>query len=115
MAQEKKKVKIWTAVKDAQAGVMVTEKEALLVADRNNYVAATPNGVVLAGKSIVRNVTSENIRQGGIFVKMNDLTQMVPTTLVTPMPGHIPFPPLGFVMDIVKDMPFFIAMAATSI
>ena len=111
MAQNKEKVKIWTAVRDAQAGFMVTEKKAAMIADRNNYMSVSKNGSLISGKSITLNTTSENIRNGGIFVKMNDITQMIPTTLVTPMPGQIPFPPLGMLMGILKDMPFFLAMA----
>ena len=34
---EKKHIRIWTAVKDAQAGMMITERKALVIADRNNY------------------------------------------------------------------------------
>lgn len=109
---EKKHVRIWTAVKDAQAGIMVTEKKALVIADRNNYFAATPNGSVITGKSIVFNTMSENVRDGGMWTRYNDLVQMIPTTLVTPMPAHIPFPPLGFAMGILDDLPFFLAMAA---
>jgi hypothetical protein len=41
---------------------------------------------------------------------MNDIVKMIPTTLVTPMPGQIPFPPLALITGIMKDMPFFIAM-----
>ena len=111
MAQQKKNVKIWTATSDAQAGIMVEETKAYLIADRSNYVVATKNGPILSGRGITFNTTSENISEGGMFVKMNDLVQMIPSTLVTPMPAHIPFPPLGFALGILKDLPFFLAMA----
>lgn len=107
---QKKNIKIWTATSKSSAGFMVTEKKALMIADRQNYVAATPNGTVITGKSIVLNTSSENIRNGGLFVKMNDFTQMIPTTLTTPMPGQIPFPPLGLISGIVKDMAFMMAL-----
>lgn len=107
---QKKKVKIWTAARDSSAGFMITENKAFMVADRANHFVASPNGAIITGKSVVLNTTSENIRNGGLFVKMNDLTQMVPTTLVTPMPGQIPFPPLGFVTAMVKDLAFMIAL-----
>ena len=108
--KQKSTVKIWTATRDSQAGFMVMENKALMVADRNNFVATTKNGTIITGKSIVLNTASENIRNGGLFVKMNDLVQMVPTTLVTPMPGQVPFPPLAFVTTIMKDMGFMLAM-----
>jgi len=111
MAQKQKaNVKIWTATKDSQAGFMVAEEKAYMVANRNNFVATSKNGTIITGKSIVLNVTSENIRNGGLFVKMNDFVQMIPTTLVTPMPGQIPFPPLAFITTIMKDMGFMTAL-----
>lgn len=112
---QKKYVKIWTAKPKASAGFMVTEKKALMIADRNNYVAATPNGTVITGKSIVLNTSSENIRAGGMFVKMNDFTKMIPTTLTTPMPDQIPFPPLGLISGIVDDMSFMMALMNTPV
>lgn len=115
MSQQKKHVKVWTAVKNAQAGMMVTENKAYVIANRSNYFAATPNGTVITGQSIVFNTMSENIREGGLFTKMNDIVQMIPTTLVTPMPAHIPFPPLGFANAIIEDMPFFLAMAGGAV
>jgi len=109
---QKKNYKIWTATKDSQAGLMLTEKEAVLVANRSNFVAATPIGIALNGNSIAMNTTSENIKNGGIFNKMNDIVQLIPTTLVTPMPAQVPFPPLAFASEIVQMVPFFLAMVA---
>ena len=111
MAQKQKAhVKIWTATRDSQAGFMVMENKAYMVADRNNFVGVTKNGTVIAGKSIVLNVTSENIRAGGLFVKQNDIVQMVPQTLVTPMGSQTPFPPLGLMSSVMKDMGFMTAL-----
>lgn len=110
MAKQKATAKIWTASKDSQAGFMVMEDKAVMAADRNNFVSTTKNGTVITGKSIVLNTVSENIRNGGLFIKMNDLVQMVPTTLVTPMPAQVPFPPLAFVTTILKDMGFMTAL-----
>lgn len=107
---QKNKVKIWTASENTAAGFMVTENKAYMIADRSNHFVASPNGAIITGKSIVFNTTSENIRAGGFFIKMNDIVQMIPTTLVTPMPSQVPFPPLGFVSAIVKDLAFVTAM-----
>lgn len=104
------KIKIWKAVDDAEAGLQVTQNSAILAGNRSNFVAATKNSVVITGQSISFGTVSENIRKGGFFIEMNDFIQMVPTTLVTPMPAQIPFPPLGLVVNIVKDLPFFLAM-----
>jgi len=115
MAQQKKNVKIWTAVRDTKAGVMVTPKEAYMVANGTNYIGVSENGAIIAGNSISFHTLSENQRHAGMFVKMNDIVQMIPTTLVTPMPAQVPFPPLSFASEIVEDLPMFIAMGASSI
>jgi len=92
---KKDTVKIWTATRNSKAGFMVSEETVIMAADRNNFFAASKDGVIASGQSIVLNTTSENIRNGGAFVKMNDFTQLIPTTLVTPMPSQIPYPPLS--------------------
>lgn len=110
---QQKQVKVWTASKDAPAGFQVEEKAAYLIGSRANFVVADGNGVTLNGKSITLGTGSENIRSGGLFVGMNDIIRMIPTTLVTPMPHQIPFPPMGLVTGLMKDLPFFVAMLNT--
>ena len=81
MAEKTKgNIKIWTATNDSQAGFMVTPRNVVMAANRTSFIAASPNGVLLAGKSIVFNVPSEDIRQGGLFVQTNDMVKMIPTT-----------------------------------
>lgn len=103
-------VKIWKATKHAPAGLMVDQKFSMLIGNQKNFVVAHNAGVTLMGNSITMGTASENIRKGGFFVEMNDFVKMVPTTLVTPMPQQVPFPPLAIVSSVMKDMPFFLAM-----
>jgi len=112
MADESQKhVKVWRATKKSPAGVQVEEKTAYLIGNRDNFVAASDTGVVISGgKGITFNTSSENIRKGGLFIEMNDFVQMIPTSVVTPMPGQIPFPPLALISSVMKDMPFFMAL-----
>jgi hypothetical protein len=106
-----KNIKVWRATPNSPAGLQVEEKTAYLIGNRTNFVAVGATGVVLSGGSgISFNTTSENVRRGGLFIEMNDLVKMIPTTLVTPMPGQIPFPPLAMITNIMKDMPFFMRM-----
>lgn len=109
----KKDYKIWTAVKGGP-GMMVTPEEAYLVGSRTNFVAASKSGVSIMGNSITIGTISENVRQGGLFVGMNDFVRMIPSTIVTPIPPQIPWPPLGMITTVLKDLPFFLAMMAGS-
>lgn len=108
--ESRKNIKIWTATPDAKAGLMVTPEASFLVGNSKNFIAANNTGISLMGKSISFGVPSENQRHGGLFIKMSDITQMIPTTLATPMPAQIPWPPLGMVDKILRDLPFFMAM-----
>lgn len=112
MAASEKNFKIWKAVPDANAGVQVTPEASQLVGSKYNFVAATNHGISLMGKSITIGTTSENVRTGGLFIKMNDFVRMIPQTMVTPIPSQIPFPPLGMITAITLDLPFFMAMMA---
>lgn len=115
MAQQKKHVKIWTAVRDSKVGMMVSEKEAYMVANGTNYVGVNENGIILAGNGISFHTLSENKRNAGLFVERNDIVKLIPTTLVTPMSDNNPYPPLAFANEIVEDMPLFLALSATAV
>lgn len=112
MAASEQNFKIWTATNTSSAGVMVTPKASFLVGTPSNFVVAGDGGIGLMGKSISMGTLGENIRQGGLFIKMNDFVRMIPQTMVTPIPSQIPFPPIGMITSILSDLPFFIAMMA---
>lgn len=105
-----RRVKVWRVSKESTAGMEVSENTAVMAGSRSNFVAAHQSGITIVGKSINFGVSSENQRHGGMFVKMNDFTQMIPTTLTTPMPGQIPWPPFGLASSLLKDLPFFLGM-----
>lgn len=107
---QRKHSKIWRATKSSPAGVMVQEKAAFLIGNRSNFVVADDGGVNITGSSITLNTGSENIRKGGLWVEGNNIVQMIPTTLVTPMPANTPWPPLGLISGVVEDIPFFLSI-----
>ena len=110
----KKDYKIWTAVSGGP-GMMVTPEDAFLIGNKNNFIVANKGGVSIIGNSITLGTVSENIRRGGLFVNMNDFIRMIPSTIVTPIPANIPYPPLGMAATILKDLPFFIAMMGVTL
>lgn len=108
---EKANFKIWRATKDSAAGFMVTPNSAVMAGSKDAFIAATKNGIALSGPiSLI--ATGEQIRQGGLFVKMNDFVKMIPSTIVTPIPDQIPFPPVALMTSVAKSLPFIIAMMA---
>lgn len=105
-----KKIRVWRVSKESTAGIEVTDKSVVIAGSRNNFIAAHENGITVMGKAINFATSSENQRHGGMFVKMNDFVKMVPTTITTPMPDQIPWPPFGLASSLMKDLPFFLGM-----
>ena len=110
----KNTLRVWQAVKDGPA-CMVSPEAAYLIGSKYNFLAAHKDGVSVVGRSISFGTTGENIRQGGIFVGMNDFMKMIPSTIVTPIPSQIPFPPIGMIASVAQDLPFFMAMVAVAL
>jgi hypothetical protein len=110
-SEKTRNFKIWKSNPSADAAFMVTPDTAFLIGNEKNFVAASPVGVCLTG-NVTFNCLSEQRRQGGLFITMNDFVRMVPQTIVTPIPSQIPFPPIAFPLSILVGLPFFIAMLA---
>ena len=108
---DKRKVKVWRASKTSQTAFTVEEGSAKMVGSRTNFIAADKEGVAISG-NISFVTISENIRRGGLFLELNDFVRMIPTTIVTPMPSQIPWPPLGMITSLAKDLPIFLSLLA---
>lgn len=106
---DKKDFKIWTANSQAPAGVMVTPESSFLIGTPKNFIVASKEGLGFIGKSITIGTTSENLRQGGLFVNTNDFMKLIPSNMYFPVPSQIPFPPLAAMWTAVKDTAFLIA------
>lgn len=108
MASEEK-IRIWKATSDSPSGFMVTPDAVVMAGTKSNFIAIDNNGTNIAGPISLMS-SSDQIRQGGLFVQMNDFIKMIPGTIVTPIPAQIPFPPIALVANIAESMPFLLAM-----
>lgn len=109
--ESKARFKIWKATTDSAAGFMITPDTAVMAGSPKNFIAVNESSTYISGP--ISLVTSgEQIRQGGLFIHMNDFVRMIPSTIVTPIPPQIPFPPVQLFASIAKQMPFVLAMAA---
>ena len=100
-----KTTKVWKASRTSKAGMLVSENNALMVAG-NNIVAVTEQGITLSGP-ISLGADAASIRRGGLFIGLNDFTDMIPSTIITPLPKQIPFPPITGVLGLARDVAFF--------
>jgi hypothetical protein len=101
--------KVWKTSRTSSAGFVVTDTEALVVGNENNVIAVNEQGVTIAGPiSLVADAA--NIRRGGLFTGLNDFTDMIPSTIVTPIPKQIPSPPITGLMNIKQDVAYFMSL-----
>jgi hypothetical protein len=111
MAIPKSKFRIWKADRDSAAGFMVTPEYTVMAGAKSSFFAASKEGCFISGPLTLIS-TGEQIRQAGLFVKMNDFVKMIPSTIVTPIPDQIPFPPVAMFTSVAKSLPFMLAFLA---
>ena len=101
--------RVLKASKDSDASLVLSKKSAKLVGNSKNFIAVDDRGVTIKGPiSIVADGTG--IRKGGLFVEMPDMIQMIPSTIVTPLPKQIPIPPVHGLIGIKSDVAFFLSL-----
>jgi len=101
--------RIIRASKIAKAGIKITEQSISIVGDERNLINVDDRGITLKGPiSIVAD--GANIRRGGLFVGLPDFLQMIPSTMFTPLPQQVPFPPIAGLVNIGKDVAFFASL-----
>lgn len=103
------RIKIWKVSQDNESGFMVTPDSTVMAGNSKNFIVANENGVTISGPLSIM-TTSEQIRQGGLFVQMPDFIRMIPQTIVTPIPSQIPVPPVAMFASIAISIPFLMAL-----
>jgi hypothetical protein len=101
--------KVWKVSGSTETGFMVTPDTVVMAANEKNFIVVDQNGVNISGPLSIM-TTSDNIRQGGLFVQQNDFVKMIPGTIVTPIPQHIPMPPVALFASIAKSIPILMAL-----
>ena len=97
------------ASSQGKAGVEITEQSAALVGNQNNFIVCNESGTYVKGPiSFITDATG--IRKGGLFVGLNDFLHMVPSTIISPIPTQIPFMPVGGLVNLTRDLAFFLAL-----
>jgi hypothetical protein len=105
---ENETTKVFAASSNAKAGIELSEDSAALVGDSRHFVIADDRGTTIKGPvSIVADAMS--IRRGGLFVGLNDFLHMIPSTIISPIPNQIPMPPMHGIINLQKDLTFFLA------
>lgn len=103
--------RVWKASRTAAAGMVINEDSVLMIGNKDNLIAVDNRGTTIAGP-ISLATDARNIRRGGLFVGLNDFTDMIPSTIITPLPKQIPLPPIQGLIGIAEDVAFFMSLLA---
>lgn len=103
------RTRVFRTSQSSPASVMVTDTSASVIGDDKHFIICDERGTTIKGPvSIVADGPGRRV--GGLFVGGNDFMNCVPSTIVTPIPQLIPFPPIFAVVNIAKDVSFFASL-----
>ena len=100
--------KVWRSSRTSKAAMTISEDQGAIVSG-DNIVAVNKNGITLSGPISIT-ADAMNIRKGALFVGLNDFMSMIPSTLITPFPQQIPMPPIGGIINLTRDVVFFMSL-----
>jgi hypothetical protein len=108
MATKNPRARVIRTSESSKSSLYIEDNSISMIGNSKNFIVCDERGITLKGAiSIIAD--SFNIRTGGLFVGLNDFVEMIPSTIVTPIPKKVPFPPIFAVKEIVKDVAFFTA------
>ena len=104
-----KKARVLRTQSSAKAGIYVEDNAVSIVGDSRHFIVADDRGITIKGPvSFVSD--SMGRRTAGLFTGINDFLEMIPQTIITPIPSKIPFPPVFALTNIATDLAFFMAL-----
>lgn len=96
------------AALDAPAGILVEEKNISIVGTSQNFVKVGERGTGIRGPECHINIGPMR-RMGGMWVDQIEFLQMIPKTIITPIPTIMPMPPMMAMVNLAQDVAFFAA------
>ena len=85
------------------------DKAVSIVGDSRHFITVDDRGITFKGP-ISHISDSLGRRTAGLFTGINDFLEMIPQTIVTPVPSKIPNPPMYATVNMTQDVAFFMAM-----
>jgi hypothetical protein len=101
--------KVFRTHPSSKASLLLKDNSVAMIGDSRHFIVCDDRGVTIKGPvSFVSDTMGR--RTAGLFVGINDFFEMIPQTLVTPIPSKIPFPPVFAVQSLTLDLAFFMAL-----
>ena len=93
----------------SKASIYLEDNAVSIIGDSRHFIVCDDRGITFKGPvSFISD--SLGRRTGGLFTGINDFLEMIPQTIITPIPSKIPFPPVFAIQNIVTDLGFFMAL-----
>ena len=101
-------VRAWKVSRNADSGIFIDQERAIVAGDSKHFLVADRNGVTIKGPVNIVAMSNE-VRSGGLFLGLGEFVEMIPSTIVTPLPKKIPVLPITGIINVVADVAFFAA------
>ena len=85
--EQKNNVRVWRVTLDSEAGIMLTPRSLTLVGSENNFIHMDGNSVSISGSKINLATDPMNISKGLLFTEQLGFLQMLPSSIVMPLPN----------------------------
>jgi hypothetical protein len=87
--EQKSNVRVWRVTLDSEAGIMLTPRSLTLVGNENNFIHMDNNSISVSGSKINFATDPMNISKGILFTEQLGFLQMLPSSIVMPLPNLI--------------------------
>lgn len=93
----------------AKSSVYLEDNAVSIIGDSRHFIVVDERGITIKGPvSFISD--SLGRRTAGLFTGINDFLEMIPQTIITPIPSKIPVPPAFAIVDIARDLAFFMSL-----
>jgi hypothetical protein len=103
------RTRVIRAALDSPAGILLEEESVSMVGSSDNFVKVGSRGTGIRGSECHINMGPMR-RLGGFWVDQIEFLQMIPKTIITPIPTIMPMPPMMAMVNLAQDIAFFAAM-----
>ena len=85
--EQKNNVRVWRVKLDSEAGIQLTPRSLTLVGNENNFIHMDDKSISISGGRLNIATDPMNISKGILFTEQMGFLQMLPSSIVMPLPN----------------------------
>ena len=103
------RTRVIRTAQNSKSSLLLQDTSVSIIGDERHFIVVDDKGITIKGPiSFITDATGR--RNGALFVGLNDFLETIPQTIVTPHPSKIPFPPVSGLVNMAKDLAFFLSL-----